>query len=282
MDPHPNNPRTDPPERAGAPEPSIPQPMRGPMPEPMPEPVQAEVRALLRQRAVLADLEKIAAVREKTLRMVHDLRNPLATIQAICGTLILETGDALQRERLEGINHQVDQLARTLEHALGAIPGDAPLDEPPRVPLDLRALARPLIHLLSFQTRDDLRVQLRCEPGLHCRLPEAGLSHSLHHLLRNAVEAASRRTRDRDTPGQVVLACRRDGGRLALHVLDDGPGLPEVLVSGGPRALIASGGGPALGLSSVERFVHSQGGELAFANRARGGAQVCMILPARD
>jgi nitrogen-specific signal transduction histidine kinase len=73
---------------------------------------------LLHQQEDLAHLEKDAALMEKIMRMSHDIRNPLATIQAACGFLILEIKDAEQLERLQNIDKQVEQLTSLLAGAV--------------------------------------------------------------------------------------------------------------------------------------------------------------------
>jgi two-component system C4-dicarboxylate transport sensor histidine kinase DctB len=228
------------------------------------------VQALLDQRAELAHLEKAAALKERTMRVAHDIRNPLATIQAVCSSLILETDDTHQRERLELISAQVERLAATLAVAVEGA-GDA--DDAP-VPVDLRDLASSLVNLLQYQTRGSIHFAIRIDPDLHCRAPERGLTRSLYHLLRNAAEAVLGRP-----AAQVIVDAHRTGGELEIAVRDNGPGLPPALLEQGLRIYSAAQSGSALGLCSVERFLRGLGGKLLFGERATGGAEVRMLLP---
>ncbi len=234
------------------------------------ERIRTEVRELLSERETLADLEKEAAVRENTMRVAHDVRNPLATIGAICGSLILETQDPEQRERLQLISNQVDQLALALNTA---VEGGDGTDDPP-VSLNVGDLARSLVNLMQHQTADEVVFHLFLEPDLACRLPELGLTRSLYQLVRNAADALSGRP-----GGQVLVDCRKDGRCLEIRVLDNGPGLPRELIEGGLRAFSSARSGRALGLSSVERFALALGGHLEFSDSESGGAQVCLVLP---
>lgn len=234
------------------------------------ERIRTEVRELLSERETLADLEKEAAVRENTMRVAHDIRNPLATIGAVCGSLILETQDPEQRERLKLISNQVDQLALALNTA---VDGSDSAGDPP-VSLNVGDLARSLVNLMQHQTADEVVFHLFLEPDLACRLPELGLTRSLYQLVRNATEALSGRRGD-----QVLLDCRKDGRHLEIRVLDNGPGLPRELIEGGLRVFSSTRSGRALGLSSVDRFARVLGGHLEFSNRESGGAQVCLVLP---
>lgn len=235
------------------------------------ERIRDEMRVLLSQRAELAQLEKVAAVKEKTMRVAHDIRNPLAAIQAVCETLIIESDDPEQIQRLRLINSQVEQLAATLA---GAVDATGDHDDAPET-IDLPGLAESLINLLQYQTRDDLQFEIHLGNDLTCRLPPRGLTRSLYHLLHNAVEATMGCEQ-----GRILLDCRREGPRLEISVMDNGTGLPPDLLRQGVRAYSAARGGTALGLCSVERFVIGLGGQLLLRNPETGGARVTMRLPA--
>jgi two-component system sensor histidine kinase PilS (NtrC family) len=235
------------------------------------ERIRTEMRVLLNQRAELAQLEKNAAVKEKTMRVAHDIRNPLAAIQAVCETLILETEDPAQLHRLGLIHRQVDELASLLA---GAVDATDDHDDAPET-IDLQGLAQSLVNLLQHQTRDDILFDIRLHDDLNCRLPPRGLTRSLYHLLRNAAEASMGRE-----DGRILLRSRRFGPRLDVSVIDNGTGLPVDLVRQGVRAYSAARRGTALGLCSVERFVTGLGGRLLLRNRDTGGACVTMRLPA--
>jgi signal transduction histidine kinase len=233
--------------------------------------IRSEIRPLLNQGAELACLEKAAAVQEKTMRVVHDIRNPLAAIQAVCDALILEAEDPGQRRRLEMVSEEVGHLATTLR---GAVAGTQEPDDTPS-PVDLADLARSLVNLLGYQTSEDVNFRIRLETSLACYLPRQGLTRSIHHLLLNAAEACTRRN-----GGEILLACRCVGTQLRIEVLDNGPGLPPDLLRRGLRSYAATRPGGALGLCSVERFAQGLGGRLLLANRERGGARAALVLPA--
>lgn len=232
--------------------------------------IRAEAHSLLSQLSTLAHLEKAAAVTEQTMHVAHDIRNPLATISAVCSTLILESDDPEQRERLTLVSEQVDRLAAALANAVNAT---LQTEDPPQ-PLDAGELIRSLVHLLQYQIVDDLVFHLRLEPDLRCRLPPRGLTRSIYHLMRNAVDAVN------GAPsGEVLVDCRKTDSQLELRVDDNGPGLPEALLNGGVHGLRVARASPSLGLSTVDRFARGLGGTLTFARRDVGGAAVCLRLP---
>jgi len=234
------------------------------------ERIRAEVKALLNQQKNLSHLEQNAAMQEKIRRMSHAIRNPLATIQAVCSSLILETEDSEQLERLQMINAQVDQLSELLTGAV-----DRVQDPEEHSDIDLGELTRALVNLLQYQASTDLDIQLHLPRNLQCTLPVRALTRSLYQLLHNALEATQALS-----PAVVQLRCFSDDTHVEIHVLDNGPGFPATLLELGLRAYAAANPGSALGLCSVERFASGLGGRLELKNRDTGGAWVRLLLPA--
>ncbi|HMN99290.1 MAG TPA: HAMP domain-containing sensor histidine kinase [Miltoncostaeaceae bacterium] len=97
----------------------------------------------------------------------------------------------------------------------------------------------------------------------------------LDNLIANAL---------RHGAGDVELRSSEHQGRIAISVRDHGPGYPDEFL---PRAFErfsqadATGDGPGagLGLSIAEAVVRAQGGTIAVANAADGGAVVTVRLP---
>ena len=110
---------------------------------------------------------------------------------------------------------------------------------------------------------------------LRCRLPEDAVRQAVLNLVLNSVAAMG------DTPGKVTIQIAHVKNTLSIEVLDDGPGFPEALLSGGIRPFVTSReSGTGLGLAIVKRFARDLGGELTVTNRAPRGACVTLSLPA--
>ena len=83
----------------------------------------------------------------------------------------------------------------------------------------------------------------------------------------------------------VVVSARRNDHAVELHVADDGDGFPEAFIARAfdrfSRADEArTRGGAGLGLSIVALIAAAHGGEAAVENRAEGGADVWISVPA--
>jgi signal transduction histidine kinase len=102
------------------------------------------------------------------------------------------------------------------------------------------------------------------------------LEQALGNLVDNAVRHGGR---------GVSLRAGRRNGSVELHVLDRGAGFPAAFIERAferfSRADEGRGGESAgLGLSIVETIARAHGGSAHAANRAGGGADVWIELPA--
>lgn len=105
------------------------------------------------------------------------------------------------------------------------------------------------------------------------------LGQILDNLLANALEAAPAGT-------EVVLAAEADGERLAVHVLDQGPGMTAAererafdrFWRGGAGTRAASLGGTGLGLAIVRKLALADGAEVALGAAPGGGLDAVVRL----
>ena len=103
---------------------------------------------------------------------------------------------------------------------------------------------------------------------------ESSLQRAVLNLLDNAVRYAS---------SEVMVTVAEDRTFVDVTVTDDGPGFPAELL---PHAFDrftrdpGSGGGMGLGLAITSAIAAAHGGHVQAANRAAGGAEVRLRLPA--
>ncbi|WP_243093789.1 sensor histidine kinase [Thermus thalpophilus] len=230
------------------------------------EPLPAEI-ALLRGRfeELLKRLSELLEAREAFYAaLAHDLKTPL--ISAIRALEYLEKADDLGKERrlalLKNLRKELSRAFQLVENLLALTRLEA---RPPQAEtLNLRALAEDL--LLRYQEEAQGR-------GLRLSLEGAGLGRgerllverALANLLENALRHARKEVRVRVEEG-------------AIHVEDDGPGLPlplEALVQPfrqGPGRRGSSG----LGLYTAQKVAEAHGGKLTAGPSPLGGA--CLRL----
>jgi signal transduction histidine kinase len=207
----------------------------------------------------------------------HELRSPLARLQAAAGLALRQPerlGELAARieldiGRMDRLVGELLTLARLDEGMVGA------LDEQ----VDLHELAADVARDAEFEaagkgTRIDV-----------ARGVDACSARGRHELLYRAVENVVRNAvRHSPSGGRVDIALEQSGGRCRIVVGDRGPGVPEADLSAifEPffRGDAAAEGGYGLGLAITRRVMLAHGGSVQARNRAQGGLQVTLELPA--
>lgn len=133
-----------------------------------------------------------------------------------------------------------------------------------------------IVRLFGYQLPERIQVTFDAEDRT-CALPRDTIRQVLINLLRNSSEAIG------EKPGTIRVDMHRENSHSILTVSDDGPGYPEALLSHGIRPFqTGKSGGTGLGLSVIQRLVHSAGGDIKLACAEGGGAQTTVILPCGD
>jgi two-component system phosphate regulon sensor histidine kinase PhoR len=230
----------------------------------------------------ITELRRTETIRRDFVANVsHDLRTPLAGLQALVETLLdgaLEDR-AVARDFLHRIAVEVDHLARLVEQLLQltrAEAGQLPLH--PR-PTDLaalidRELARfePRAHAKQLELIRNVSPEL---PSVVCD-PER-IGQVLANLLDNAIKF---------TPpgGRITVHAEATSDGVRVAVSDTGPGIPSDDLDRvferfykGDRSRSAMGSG--LGLAIVKHLVQLHGGTVWAESPPRAGATVGFAIP---
>ncbi|HEV7993819.1 MAG TPA: ATP-binding protein [Gemmatimonadaceae bacterium] len=234
---------------------------------------------LVGEAARSASLVEANRTKDKILASVsHDLRTPLTTIKVLAqgiesrgdpsaGAIVEQAdrlarmvGDLLELSRLRAGQYAAGRELNTAEDVIGAalrrangILGDRTIA--PHTDLDAPALVG------EFDFVDTLRI--------------------LGNLLDNAIRHSPPR-------GVVDLTATRDGRWLAFTVADRGPGVApserERIFDAfyRPAAALPDSGHAGLGLSIARALAEVQGGTLEYADRAGGGSEFILKLPAAE
>jgi signal transduction histidine kinase len=205
--------------------------------------------------------ERLAALGGMAGGLLHELRNPLASMMLYLDLLkplecTAEGKEILDRTLVEG-----ERLAAFLEDfqifaALRPL-RLAPTDVAGVVQAAASVLTWPANVSWSWGDREPARVQ-----GDH-RL----LEHAVRNVLQNAIDAL------RAKGGQVTVSARRAGAEVAVVVADDGPGIPADLIERVLDPMFTTKvQGIGMGLSIVQRVVEAHGGTLRLSSEPGQGA----------
>lgn len=230
--------------------------------------MQQELRTALRQKENLAMLGAAVA------KVNHDLRNSLATAMLIGDKIATSDDPEVQRmvpRLFNAIDHAVNLCSQTLNYATRRTP-----------PIHARPIALAAVVDAAgegiaedeqggkgpFAWRNEVPADLVVLGD------EAQLRRVFENLGRNARQAGA---------GAVRVAARLDdGGRVAVEVADDGPGMPDKARENLFRPFAGSvrEGGTGLGLVIARDILRAHGGDITLRETGADGTTFRLDLSA--
>ena len=233
--------------------------------------IRHATHALLEQSHTLARSERLAAVGELAASAAHELRNPLAGIQAALENMCGECKDPDIAQRLPLVGAEIKRLTNRLNDLL-AYSKQQP--ETAKV-VDISKLVGELLTLLKYQVNENIKLIYSIPPNLQSMLPETEFRQALLNLLLNSAQELGKQG------GTINLNIDKRAENLTVEVYDSGQGFPESLLEQGVRPFASyREHGTGLGLSMVLRFARSLGGQLNLKNDSQGHACATLTLPA--
>lgn len=210
---------------------------------------------------------------EMVLRLAHEIRNPLATIQSgiqlvqHLGPSAGETKEYLDSALVEVL--RIDQIVKEMQRFVRLDARSAP---------GVVAVSEVVSQSVSSRLReaDEAGVRLDVEEGPECRTVADldQLIYSLAELVRNAIRFSP-------AGGTVRVEWHCTGESLVrISVTDEGPGIPSASADRILRPFFStSTHGTGLGLNIVLRTCRIAGGDLKWNNRSGAGCRFSMMLP---
>jgi signal transduction histidine kinase len=217
---------------------------------------------------MLDQIERLmAAMREVTDDVAHDLKTPLARLRARLELALIGAGEG-QCEAIRAAIEDADHLLATFNALLGIAEAESGARRGTTGPVDLGEVARAAAELYEPVAEEQgFALKLAAEPGVRIRGDRHLLSQALANLLDNALKYAP--------GGDIEIGVSRRGGRAALEVCDRGPGIPaadrEVVFDRFVRLEPSrSTPGNGLGLSLVRAVARRHDGNVELADNSPG------------
>ena len=225
-------------------------------------------------------IEELLRSQQQLLRDVsHELRSPLARLQAAVGLIRQKSGD-----KQDASLDRIEQEAENLNQLIGQILSMARLETGKSLDRELVDLTRLISEIVEDARYEGESHQKSIEfsPGEPCVLE---IDESLiHKAIENVVRNAIRHSREHNR----VSIDRQPSGDVKITIDDDGPGVDPADVERifEPFFTRATDGstahtGVGIGLAIARRAVELHGGSITARNTGEGGFVVEIELPGR-
>jgi signal transduction histidine kinase len=212
--------------------------------------------------------------------VTHELKTPIASIRAMADTLVrgrLRDSSA-QREYAAVVVQETRRLSRLVDNVLAHARITDVADVYSFERIDVDELVDTALAGFKYQLQQgqfavtlDLPPDL---PAIHADRPAMDLL--LDNLIDNSIRYSNGNR-------ELRIACRVDGGLVALRVSDSGIGIEsrdlERVTQKFVRGQNAPKGGSGLGLAIVERIANDHGGKLSIWSWVGHGTTVEVTLP---
>jgi signal transduction histidine kinase len=228
-----------------------------------------------------AELERLFdARRELMAHASHDLRTPLASLQAMLEAI--EDGLAAPERYLPAMHDQVRHLTALVDDLFELARIDAGALRLELCEVSLAVLVGDCVESVEARAR---AAGVRLESRVGAAVPTVRAApDQVERVLLNLLTNALRHT---PGDGSVAVLVERSSGGACVSVEDTGAGIaPEFLDRAFDRfwradaARRSDGAGAGLGLAIARGLVEAQGGRIWAEARPEGGARVSFVLPA--
>ena len=221
--------------------------------------------------------ERMATVGRLSLRVAHEVRNPIAAIELNAEILqdIVRGHPGADMDEAGGLVASIRDQVNTLDALTEEYLAFARFPKPHFEEESLNQLLEELAAFVRpVATRQGLTIHVHTDPGVPMMDIDRGLlRQAVHNLVKNSMEALSR-------GGALTIESRGDGDAVEVVVSDTGNGIPpQVAQRLFEPFFTTKPQGTGLGLSITRQIVEEHGGELSWRNGPSGGATFVVRLP---
>lgn len=216
-------------------------------------------------------------VKRVTADAAHQLRTPLAAIQAQAEVALEEAANDRVRRRLTRIHHNAREAGLLASRLLSDATTLHRLETQDREAVDLGEAIEDALQMLKAESAYAASMQSltldRQESAIHVMAEPVALREMVRNIVENAFIHA---------PGETLLRLFERKGEAVLQIMDRGPGIPDSAkgrvfqrFERADRGTAGSG----LGLAIAKDVAVAFGGTIAVADREGGGLVVEVVLP---
>ncbi len=226
-------------------------------------------------REELIRRERIATIARMSTSIVHDLRNPLASIYG--GAELLVDGDLLPNQ-VKRVAVNIYRSSRRVQELLQELSDVRRGRSHPRELCRLREVVEAGYEAVAASAaRQNIETQIVVSESIELPLDRSPMERVFQNLLGNAIEAMP-------AGGSLRVSANQNGKCVLVTVEDTGPGIPESIREQLFQPFVTAGkkNGIGLGLALARETVLEHRGELWADEKVKSGARFLLRLPLDD
>ncbi len=240
------------------------------------EPIQVRSSSAIAPiaNALNAMSDKVSALlssqKELTGAVTHEFRTPLSRLK-----FALAVSPTPGSSPWQAMNDDVNELEKLVEEMLSYTSLDSHSPELNMSEIPIKSLCQHAVDKITTPTRGDLAIQV-LGPDLHILGDADFIERAIDNVLLNACRYAA---------STIQITIKSDKDKVAIHIEDDGPGLPEALYEKvfepffrPDESRDRQRGGAGLGLAIVKRIVQWHQGQCKAKRSNLGGAEFVIEL----
>jgi len=233
---------------------------------------------LVRQREMLHQREKLAALGSLLAGVAHELNNPLSVVVARAA-ILEERDDPGTRDAASKIRAAAERCARIVRTFLAM----ARQQQPERVPVTVSEVMSAALDLTGYALKTS-SVEVRLDLAADAP-PVLADADQLHQVFMNLIVNAQQALQDQPPPRILSLTSRFEPATntVRIAVADNGPGIPEAVRKRIFEPYFTTkplGSGTGVGLAVCLGIVEAHGGTLTVGSGDESGAVFTIVLPA--
>jgi len=224
------------------------------------------------------DWERLVTAGEVAAGIIHEIRNPMATVGAAIQLLEIVNDEGKRKELLKKISTELHRMNNVLTDFLKLSKPKGKMSlkpvQLPRVIVELESLLESEAHLHNVELISDCSIT----EGFPTVMGDSnGLKQVILNIAKNAIEAASPKG------GRLEISLHRDDKNAWVSFRDNGPGIPKEHLQNIFRPFFTTKKeGTGLGLAISSSIVERMGGKLHIESEPGQGTSVNVILPILD
>ncbi len=233
--------------------------------------LEAVTQELEKNKNLLVDAERQAAIGQMAAQLAHTLRNPVASIGGTARLLVRRVDDPAILKLLDRMARDAAKIEATLDEIFDFITEEHAV----KTTQPLYSLIRKSILLLYGAMKSQgVRYCLNLvEPGPRLSMDGQKIRQMLLHLLRNAVEAMP-------NGGTLFVDVRQEVEAVHIIIADSGTGIVNAnLAKVADPFFTTKVYGTGMGLALVKKIIAEHQGELSLQAGPVSGTVVTVTLP---